>query len=116
MDSKLEDIKSLETKYGFLCIKRGLVETIVAVVILIIMVLLTVYFYFHFIANREGMENKEERANEIISATKDMFTSGKYNYGTFKETLGKTDVVEYDAAKRAFKENQFTPDGVSRYM
>ncbi len=83
------------------------------IVIVIIITLLLIVFVYIF--NKEGFGNKDERAEKIVENTKNIMS--KPSYGKFKTAMGgDTDVVEYDAAKKAYKDGDYNIEKLKNHL
>lgn len=84
---------------------------IIAVVGIIVLLIVAILY----ICNKEGFGNKDERAKKIIENTKNIMD--KPSYGKFKSAMGgDTDVVEYDAAKKAFSAGNFNIEKLKNHL
>lgn len=78
---------------------------------LVILLIVLVLYTF----NKEGFGDKNERAKIIVDKTKNVMV--KPSYSSFKSAMGgDTDVVEYDAAKKAFHNGNYNIEKLKNYL
>jgi len=84
--------------------------------IALIVILVSFLFYVNTMCRDHFQSKRKERAELIFDKAKSVFEGGDHSYGKYKESIPRTDSVEYTEVRDLYKSNKFTVENIEQVI